>query len=294
MNIIVYRDVEQSLYAMRRAYLASTVLTYARNTEKSHTIVGHDFLNSRFYDSSRGQFLSEDPVFWEIGQTKDGNAALSNPQAQNSYGYANGNPIINKDPNGRFGAVAALPFVYVTGDVGLAATAGIWGPPALIGAGMAAVAIGGYSLYKAVYPAPSMDYQTTQLATENAYKTDLTPNGNWKGTTGAIIASGILLKWMSDNANGGTDGPTNFDWIYAIYQKLRGEAPETSGSNSTSESAKGDKQSSQSTQSSTRASTYIEKSRSSQPSTNTNSKANGSTGVNSKPAETRVVNVSGH
>ena len=63
-----------------------------------------------------------------------------------------------------------------------------------------------------------MDYQTTQLATENAYKADPTPNGNWKGTAGAIIGTGILLKWMNDNANGGVDGPTNFDWIYAIYQ----------------------------------------------------------------------------
>jgi RHS repeat-associated protein len=288
MNIIVYRDGEQSLHAMRRAYLASTVLTYARNTEKSHTLVGHDFLNARYYDSSRGQFLSEDPVFWEVGQTQDGKAALSNPQALNSYAYANGNPITNKDPNGKFGAAAALPFVYATGDVGLAATAEIWGPPLLIGAGVAAVAIGGYSLYKSVYPGPGIDYQTTQLATENAYKTDPTPNGNWKGTTGAIIGSGILLKWMSDNANGGTDGPTNFDWIYAIYQKLRGEAPETSGSNSTSESAKGDKQSSQSTQSSTRASPYIEKSRSSMPSNNTIIKTNGSTGANSKSVSTRV------
>jgi RHS repeat-associated protein len=59
------------------------------------------YLNSRFYDSSRGQFLSEDPVFWEVGQTKDGKATLSNPQAMNAYGYGNGNPISNKDTDGR-------------------------------------------------------------------------------------------------------------------------------------------------------------------------------------------------
>jgi hypothetical protein len=41
------------------------------------------------------------PVFWEIGLTQDGKTALSNPQALNSYGYANDNPITGKDPNGR-------------------------------------------------------------------------------------------------------------------------------------------------------------------------------------------------
>jgi RHS repeat-associated protein len=59
------------------------------------------YLNNRYYQSDRGQFISEDPVFWEIGLTKDGKAVLANPQGQNSYGYANDNPITGKDPNGR-------------------------------------------------------------------------------------------------------------------------------------------------------------------------------------------------
>jgi hypothetical protein len=39
-----------------------------------------NYFQARYYDSSRGQFVNEDPVFWEIGQTQDGRAALGNPQ----------------------------------------------------------------------------------------------------------------------------------------------------------------------------------------------------------------------
>ncbi len=60
------------------------------------------YLNARYYDGQRGQFLSQDPVFWEVGMTQDGKSALANPQLQNSYSYAGNNPIINKDPQGRF------------------------------------------------------------------------------------------------------------------------------------------------------------------------------------------------
>src|SRR5262249_10553544 len=59
------------------------------------------YLNARYYASDRGQFISQDPVFWEVGLTQDGKNALSNPQALNSYGYANDNPITGKDPSGR-------------------------------------------------------------------------------------------------------------------------------------------------------------------------------------------------
>jgi RHS repeat-associated protein len=60
------------------------------------------YLNARFYNPSQGQFISQDPVFWELGLTNDGKNALTNPQAQNSYGYSNDNPITGKDPLGRF------------------------------------------------------------------------------------------------------------------------------------------------------------------------------------------------
>jgi RHS repeat-associated protein len=70
------------------------------------------YLNARYYQSSRGQFMSQDPVFWEIGQTKDGKAVLANPQSLNSYSYSNGNPIIGKDPTGRAVYLAARPVIF--------------------------------------------------------------------------------------------------------------------------------------------------------------------------------------
>jgi RHS repeat-associated protein len=62
---------------------------------------GLNYLQNRYYNASQGQFISEDPVFWEIGLTRDGKQSLLNPQSINTYAYANDNPITNKDPNGR-------------------------------------------------------------------------------------------------------------------------------------------------------------------------------------------------
>ena len=58
---------------------------------------GLNYQNSRYYAAAQGQFISQDPVFWEIGLSQDGKNVLSNPQALNSYGYANDNPITGKD-----------------------------------------------------------------------------------------------------------------------------------------------------------------------------------------------------
>jgi RHS repeat-associated protein len=56
-----------------------------------------DYLQARYYDPSRGQFLTEDPVF--LGDPKEQD--LANPQSLNSYSYANDNPITGKDPDGK-------------------------------------------------------------------------------------------------------------------------------------------------------------------------------------------------
>jgi len=58
---------------------------------------GLDYLNARYYDSARGQFTSEDPVF--LGDPKA--QKLNNPQSLNVYSYSEDNPITKSDPNGK-------------------------------------------------------------------------------------------------------------------------------------------------------------------------------------------------
>jgi len=87
----------------------ATRVSVATSTNEKRKFIGQftddsglDYLNARYYNPTQGQFISQDPVFWELGLTNDGKTALSNPQSQNSYGYANDNPITGKDPLGRF------------------------------------------------------------------------------------------------------------------------------------------------------------------------------------------------
>jgi len=69
------------------------------------------YLNARYQNPAQERFISQDPVFWEVGITNDGRSVLTNPQAQNSYSYANNNPITNKDPDGRIIPAAAIPYI---------------------------------------------------------------------------------------------------------------------------------------------------------------------------------------
>jgi RHS repeat-associated protein len=105
-------------------YGATRIATSTYPTNEKRQYVGQfsdaqtnlNYLNARFYDSSRGQFTSEDPVFW--GNPKDQD--LQNPQSLNSYSYANDNPITNKDPSGNV-SIAALYAVVILLAIAVAA-----------------------------------------------------------------------------------------------------------------------------------------------------------------------------
>ncbi len=87
---------------------------------------GLNYMQARYQSPTRGNFISQDPVFWEIDITNDGKAVLSNPQLQNSYSYAGNNPIVSKDPSGRFlDTILDLGFIaYDVYKVGQAAFTG--------------------------------------------------------------------------------------------------------------------------------------------------------------------------
>jgi RHS repeat-associated protein len=78
------------------------------------------YLNARYYQGSRGQFMSQDPVFLLIGDPtrvkemtrKKLVEILADPQALNSYSYARNNPLVYVDSTGKWyvqlGATFAL------------------------------------------------------------------------------------------------------------------------------------------------------------------------------------------
>jgi RHS repeat-associated protein len=76
---------------------------------------GLDYFDARYYDPSRGQFITEDPVFLAIGSPQAEQIAniklpsiLSDPQQLNAYSYAENNPITKKDASGRVTVQALL------------------------------------------------------------------------------------------------------------------------------------------------------------------------------------------
>lgn len=92
-------------------YGATRINTQVNNSNVLRQFIGQftdssnlSYLNARYYDSSRGQFLSQDPMF--IGDPRQQN--LMNPQSLNSYSYAEGNPITNSDPSGLLSAKGVI------------------------------------------------------------------------------------------------------------------------------------------------------------------------------------------
>jgi RHS repeat-associated protein len=54
-------------------------------------------MNARYYNSTNGQFTSQDTAFWNLSHLE---LQLSDPQSWNSYAYARNNPLIHVDMTG--------------------------------------------------------------------------------------------------------------------------------------------------------------------------------------------------
>jgi RHS repeat-associated protein len=78
---------------------------------------GFSYLNARYYEGNRGQFMSQDPVFlalgsgrWDRQSRENLQALLSDPQFLNAYSYARNNPLIFVDKSGE---LAFVPLVIL-------------------------------------------------------------------------------------------------------------------------------------------------------------------------------------
>jgi RHS repeat-associated protein len=68
-----------------------------------------NYLQARYFSSTQGQFISQDPSFLAVGDAnqlkqvtgQDQQAFLADPQQMGSYSYGRDNPIVNTDPTGR-------------------------------------------------------------------------------------------------------------------------------------------------------------------------------------------------
>ena len=89
--------------------------------EYSDNESGLSYLNARYYDPERGQFLSQDSVYLSLGSgiDKREQVALLDPQMQNSYAYARNNPVKHTDPDGEF--IPLLVAAYLGVQVTLSA-----------------------------------------------------------------------------------------------------------------------------------------------------------------------------
>ena len=129
MDVVADLEHARSLDAMSRAYRASKSTT--QPLVEIPTSIVRDLLNARDYNSTRGQFLSQDPVFLALGSPGAQQLALQNqqrilsdPQKLNAYSYAKDNPITNKDPSGKIAGVDDAAGFVIGGALGTAIYAG--------------------------------------------------------------------------------------------------------------------------------------------------------------------------
>jgi RHS repeat-associated protein len=93
----------------------STRISVGTSTNEKRKFIGQfaddstlSYLNARYYEGSRGQFVSEDPAFLAVGNSNqlqqlsqpDQQKFLADPQQMNAYSYGRDNPITDKDPQG--------------------------------------------------------------------------------------------------------------------------------------------------------------------------------------------------
>jgi RHS repeat-associated protein len=82
-----------------------------------------NYAKARYYGQTEGRFLSQDPVFVNMGVDKRTEKALHDPQLLNSYSYPTNNPLLYVDRQGelriQFSGNVVIGSVVLTGGVEL-------------------------------------------------------------------------------------------------------------------------------------------------------------------------------
>ena len=69
---------------------------------------GLNYANARYQNPDQGRFISQDPVFQNVGVDNRTKTVLLDPQQLNSYSYSRNNPLVYTDPNGEIAFPALL------------------------------------------------------------------------------------------------------------------------------------------------------------------------------------------
>lgn len=143
---------------------------------------GLNYAGARYYNSSIGRFVSQDPVFWNMSEIE---TQLADPQSWNSYSYARNNPLILTDPTGEFWHIVAGAAVgaAISGGITYWRT-GDWGQAGKAAAGGAVAG----ALFAAVGPA-SLAGTVATGAVSSAAGNTLTRSLNGEQITAGTVAT---------------------------------------------------------------------------------------------------------
>jgi RHS repeat-associated protein len=147
------------------------------------------YLNARYYDGSRGQFLSQDPVF--LGNPKG--QTLRDPQSLNTYSYSGDNPITKSDPSGKYW------------DISLSGTCSCFGPELPGPSAAVGVRIDSHGVVGYASPGAGWGYGGKPVTV--SYTPGDIPRDQSSGTN--VGADAGVFGWSSNiQQNGSIDTPT--------------------------------------------------------------------------------------
>jgi RHS repeat-associated protein len=176
------------------------------------------YLNARYYDGGRGQFVSEDPVFW--GDPAQQN--LKNPQDLNSYSYADDNPIVHEDPTGKQAATLASQLQQLYSALtALSATIAAAGNSAALTAAMPMIGIT-LGTVGATIGVIALANRTTVVTVSTA--------SNFQSTN--AFGPGIVSTPSIGSSQGGTlafpiENPSSLNQPYSFSKQITGSAPKS-------------------------------------------------------------------